>query len=153
KKMSDEEVKKGSELKTAEQIKEFLTENIKEDEKAEFVKHLSELSEVEQPTGNTEEEKANNFLTTKKAEVVIKTIFNYKLKKDDSFQNEIQAEMETKKDNNEQKLDEKVYPKENGKYTREAMARYLYEKKTVQSHQFSAKSSDSQNSPSSRGSH
>jgi len=113
-----------------------LEENIKEDDKVEFIQSLSELAEVEQPTGEDEKEKMNNFVAKQKAKVVVKAVFSYKLKKDDTFRNEIEAEMENKKDSKEQHLDEKVYPKKDGKYTKEAMVQYLFEKKTGQMHQF-----------------
>ncbi|CAG8614016.1 11618_t:CDS:2, partial [Ambispora leptoticha] len=145
-----EEVKK---LKTPEQIKEFITESVPEQEKEEFVKHLSELTEVEKPTGSGKEEQFKNFMAQQKAEVVVKAVCSYKLKKDDNLRNEIATEMETKKDAEGQLLDEKVYPKKDGKYTPEAMVKYLFEKKTGQAHAFSAKSSGNQNSPTSPKSH
>ncbi|CAG8657921.1 12218_t:CDS:10, partial [Ambispora leptoticha] len=131
-----EEVKK---LKTPEQIKEFITKSIPEQEKAEFTKHLSELTEVEKPTGSGEEEQFKNFMAQQNAEVVVKAVCSYKLKKDDNLRNEIATEMENQKDSEGQALDEKVYPKKDGKYTPEAMVKYLFEKKTGQAHAFSAK--------------
>jgi len=130
-------------LKTAEQIKNFLEEEIKGKEE-DFVKHLEELPEADRPTGNGEEEKVANFVANQKAEIVIKAVLSYKLK-DDSFRNEKEAEMEDKTDGEGQPLDEKFYPKENGKYTREAMTKFLFEQKTGQSHQFLKKEEDKNN--------
>ncbi|CAG8568216.1 9112_t:CDS:2, partial [Paraglomus occultum] len=129
-----------SQLRTAEQIQEFL-EEIK-DKEADFAKILEEMPDENKPVGNTPEEKVDNFLSTQKAEVVVKAIFSYKIK-DDTFRNETEAEMKTRKNVEEQQLDEKVYPKKDGKYTKEAMVRYLFEKKTGQTHQFAAKGQDS----------
>jgi hypothetical protein len=61
------------------------------------------------------------------------------LKQNETFRNEIEAEMESKMNEEGRKLNEKVYLKKEGKYTREAMTKYLFEKKTGKGHQFMAK--------------
>ncbi|CAG8621276.1 11134_t:CDS:10 [Racocetra fulgida] len=140
-KVSAEEVKKVFETITGESNVEVPNEieNIKEGEKADFSEYLSKLSATEQPTGSNEKEKVNDFLTHQKAEVVIKAIFGYKLKKDDNFVNEVKAKMEAEKNDEGQPLDQDVYPKQDDKYTQEAMIKYLFQKKTGQAHQFAAK--------------
>jgi hypothetical protein len=135
-----------SELKTTEQIQEFLGE-IKEDKKNEFVQILNELPGIEPLNGANEQEKINDFLAKQKAEIVIKAIFSYKIRKDDTFRNETEAKMENEKNAEGQPLDEKVYSSQDGKYNEEAMARYLFEKKTGQSHQFATKKQDNENNP------
>src|SRR5438046_2627637 len=66
-----------SKLRTKEQIKTFLEENVKNGKEIDFAKYLEEkLPEADQPTGETKLEKVNNFLVNKEAEVVIKTIFS-----------------------------------------------------------------------------
>jgi len=130
-----------SELKTTEQIQEFLGE-IKGDKKNEFVQTLSELPGIESPTGTNEQEKINNFLTKQKAEIVIKAILSYKIKKDDTFRNEVETKMKNEKNDQGQSLDEKVYPSQGDKYNEEALVKYLFEKKTGQDHQFAAKGQD-----------
>jgi len=102
---------------------------------------LDELPDTDKPTGSDEKEKIKNFLASQKAEVVIKVVFRQKLK-DEDFQTQIEDEMKNKKNGDEKPLDETFYPKENGKFTQEAMIRYLYEKKTGQSHQFAAKNEE-----------
>ncbi|MCE8163933.1 MAG: hypothetical protein I3274_07040 [Candidatus Moeniiplasma glomeromycotorum] len=132
-----------SELKTEAEIKTFLEENIKD--KEELAKTIAELPTEQQPTGNTPEEKVNNFVIKQKAEIVIQTIFKHKLK-DENYQQEIAAKMEKEKDG-EKILDEKIYPKKDGKFTPEAMARYLYEKKTGKPLQFATKSQEVPQNP------
>ncbi|CAG8591172.1 1989_t:CDS:10 [Paraglomus brasilianum] len=122
------------------EIQSFLKENLK-DKEEEFVKLLDELPGTDKPTGSDEKEKIKNFLASQKAEVVIKVVFRQKLK-DEDFQTQIEDEMKNKKNGDEKPLDETFYPKENGKFTQEAMIRYLYEKKTGQSHQFAAKNEE-----------
>ncbi|MCE8167368.1 MAG: hypothetical protein I3275_01870 [Candidatus Moeniiplasma glomeromycotorum] len=124
-----------SELKTAQQIKQFLTENIK-DKTVDFVQSLKELPAAEQPTGKDEQEKMTNFLTQQKAETVIKAVFSYKLKKEENFRKEVEVEMENKKDTDEKVLDPQFYPKKDGKFTPEAMVNYLLQKKTGQAFRF-----------------
>src|SRR6185312_7654501 len=133
-------------LKTAEQIEAFLRENIKGKEK-DFSKIFDELPETDKPTGNTEEEKIKNFLAKQKAEVVIKKILKFKLQ-DEVYLKEIETEMESNKDNSGKVLDESVYPKKDGEYTKEAMIKYLFEKKTGQNHQFATKEQKEGNNPS-----
>jgi hypothetical protein len=83
-----------------------------------------------------------NFYANKKADTVVKAVFDYKLKKDDSFRAEIETKMKNEKDG-EKVLDETKYPKDkDGKYTQEAMIKYLYEQKTGKGHEFAAKSKD-----------
>jgi len=89
--------------------------------------------------GKDEKEKLGNFLAKQKAEIVVKAVFNYKLKKDETFYNETQIEMENEMNDEDEKLDESIYQKKDGKYTKEAMVKYLFEKKTGKSHQFLAK--------------
>lgn len=128
-----------SKLKTAEEIQNFLEQNIKNNE-ASFIKHLEELPDTSKPTGNNDKEKMVNFLTNEIAETVIKTVFSYKLK-DDTYKTEVENEM-TSEEDDEKTLDEKDYPKQNNKYTTEAMIRYLYEKETGQTHKFLMKDED-----------
>jgi hypothetical protein len=89
---------------------------------------------IENPVGNDEVEKVKNFVATQKSEVVIKTIFKYKLA-NSTYQQEINTEMENFKDDKGEILDETVYSKQDGKFTSEAMVNYLYEKKTGQQFQ------------------
>jgi len=90
---------------------------------------LDALPDNEKPTtGTTGVEKTKDFFANQEIDVVIKAVINYQLE-DDSFQQTIQAEMEAKKDG-EKVLDESEFKKENGKYTKEAMATYLFKKKT-----------------------
>ncbi|CAG8600285.1 6489_t:CDS:2 [Cetraspora pellucida] len=139
-KVSAEEVKEIFETVTGDSnVKVPNEENIKEDEKVDFSEYLGKLPATEQPTGSNEKEKVNDFLTHQKAEVVIKAIFGYKLKKDDNFVNEIETKMEAEKNDEGQPLDKGVYPKQDDKYTQEAMIKYLFQKKTGQAHQFAAK--------------
>jgi hypothetical protein len=129
-----------------------LKENVKGKEK-DFVKIIDELPGVEKLTGDaTEEEKIKNFVANQKSEVVIKAVFKCKLK-DKNYQKEIEIKMENEKNDNKKALDESIYPKENGKYTEEAMAQYLFEKKTGQVHQFSSqeKKEDDNTSTSDKG--
>ncbi|CAG8772904.1 32124_t:CDS:2, partial [Racocetra persica] len=139
-KVSAEEVREIFETVTGDSnVKVTNEENIKEDKKVDFSEYLSKLPAAEQPTGSDEKEKVNNFLTHKKAEVVIKAIFGYKLKKDDNFVKETETKMEAEKNDEGQPLDQDIYPKQDDKYTQEAMTKYLFEKKTGQAHQFAAK--------------
>ena len=114
-----------------------MKENIK-DKAEDFVKLFNELPEAEKPNGNTAEEKVNNFVANQKSEVVIKTVFKFKLQ-DEVYQKEIESEMESKKNDKKEVLDESVYKKKDGKYTKEAMAQYLFEQETGKGHQFAAK--------------
>jgi hypothetical protein len=132
-----------SALKNTKQVEEFI-EEIKNDE-AGFVKHLEEQPSSSKPTGQNEREKITNFLAKQKSETVIKVIFSYKLK-DDTFRVKTEIEMESQQNDDEQPLDETIYPQKDGEYTREAMVRYLYEKKTCQPHRFSATEEESEDS-------
>jgi len=116
-------------------MQEFIQE-IKKNE-VEFAKHLAEeLPEGDQLTGQSDQEKMNKFLTDKEAEAVIKTFFGYKLK-NKALRVKIKTERENELNEEEQPLDEEIYPQKDGEYTSEAMTRYLFEKKTGQSHLFS----------------
>jgi hypothetical protein len=86
-------------------------------------------------------EKTNKFLVSHDAEKVIKTIFAFKVEKDDNFRVEAETKMNEAKDENDKKkvLDEKIYPKKAGKFTPQAMAQFLFEEQTGQSHQFAIK--------------
>ncbi|CAI2167032.1 15857_t:CDS:1, partial [Funneliformis geosporum] len=85
-----------------------------------------------------------------KAEKVIKVIFSFKVENDDNFRNQTETEMNNCKEMDgkvEKVLDETVYLKKDGKFTPEAMARFLYEEKTGTSHQFAKKEQKTGNTP------
>jgi len=108
---------------------------------------------IEAPTGKDEKEKYANFVAKQEAKIVVKATFNYKLKKDETFRAEIEAKMEKEVNAEGRKLDESVYPKKDGKYTREAMVRYLFEKETGQTLQFTTKTQETGNNNSTDDKH
>ncbi|CAI2194683.1 12460_t:CDS:2, partial [Funneliformis geosporum] len=133
----------------ATQIVSFITENVKGGQEKTFAKYLEEKL-GQKPTGNNEIEKVNNFLTSEKAEKVIKVIFSFKVENDASFRNQTETEMNNWKEMDgkvEKVLDETVYQKKDGKFTPEAMARFLYEEKTGTPHQFAKKEQTTGDAP------
>ncbi|CAI2183540.1 12990_t:CDS:2 [Funneliformis geosporum] len=132
-----------------EQIINFITENVKGGQEQVFAKYLEEKL-GQKPTGKNEIEKVNNFLTSEKAEKVIKVIFSFKVENDASFRNQTETEMNNWKEMDgkvEKVLDETVYQKKDGKFTPEAMARFLYEEKTGTPHQFAKKEQKTGDTP------
>jgi hypothetical protein len=120
-------------LGTPDQIKQFLEENIKGKEE-DFAKIFTELPSSDQPTGSNHQEKVDNFLKTKNAETVIKTVFRHKLTTNSAYEKSIQEEMQ-KYEEAGQILKTEAYEKKDGKFTKEAMIKYLFERQTGKAHE------------------
>jgi hypothetical protein len=101
----------------------------------EIAQVLSELPSSDKPSA-TGKAGVEEVLKNKSKEVVIKMVIRSRLKKGTVKEAEIEKEMENKVNDNKQVLSTTVYEKKDGKFTKEAIVKYLYEKEIGKSHQF-----------------
>jgi len=106
-----------------------------------FAKILDALPDNEKPTtGTTGKEKVNDFIANREFDVVVKAVIKFQLE-DETYQQTIQDEMAAKVEG-EKVLSEDEYEKKDGKYTKDAMIKYLFNKKTGQELAMAEKKND-----------
>jgi hypothetical protein len=125
-----------SKFRRPEAIRNFIRQaEITSDKKDDFVtKVLDKLPIAEKPIGNDSQAKIANFLEKQKSSVVIRAIYQFKLEEEDDLLEQTKKDIKLVEKKGDKELSKELYPKKDGEYTKEALARFIFEKSICREH-------------------